>query len=41
MIHRLEIDKDCVILCGDGFLEEFNNCLNKEIKRINCDYDET
>lgn len=33
MIHRLEIDKDTVIICGDKFLEEFNNCLIKEISK--------
>ena len=33
MIHRLEIAKDMVIICGDGFLEEFDNCLNKEINK--------
>lgn len=33
MIHRLEIAKDIVIICGDKFLEEFNNLLNKEINK--------
>ncbi len=31
MIHRLEIAKDIVVICGEKFLEEFNNCLSKEI----------
>lgn len=33
MIHRLEIAKDMVIICGDKFLEEFYNCLNEEINK--------
>lgn len=37
MIHRLEIAKDMVIICGDKFLEEFNNLLNKEINKYKYD----
>lgn len=33
MIHRLEIAKDMVIICGDKFLEEFNNLLDEEINK--------
>lgn len=34
MIHRLEIDKHCVILCGDDFLKEFNKALKEFDKAI-------
>lgn len=33
MIHRVEISKDIVFICGDKFLKEFYNCLNKEINK--------
>lgn len=31
MIHKLEINKECVIICGDRFLKEFNELIKKEL----------
>jgi hypothetical protein len=33
MIHKLEIDDNCVVLCGDGFLEDFDKALIKEFNK--------
>lgn len=39
MIHRLEIDYNCVVICGDTFLEEFNKLLKESFKQNNTKYD--
>ena len=33
MIHKLEIDDNCVVLCGDGFLEALGKVIRKELKK--------
>jgi hypothetical protein len=33
MIHRLEIDNNCVVVCGDSFLEAFYKALTEELNK--------
>lgn len=33
-MYRLEVDRHCVILCGDGFLKEFNKAIEKELSNV-------
>lgn len=33
MIHRPIIDRECVIVCGDKFLKEFDELFKKELNK--------